>query len=143
MPNSRSDSLDIPAHALPHVQRAEDMNMKHPKTVTTAETDLATWLARLASHLRNDRLSLLARVHLESSPGTREARDLAQLWDSLDCKAALMDAIKERLCTACRLMEITERVTLGTELDGDHGSSRKGGQGHEQEQGGRKVGRRR
>lgn len=87
--------------------------MKQPDSVELGRTDLAGWLTRLACRLRNDGLALVGRASLESAPGRQEYEDLAEIWNSLERAASLLDVIQDRLCAGCQTMEVSESVTFG------------------------------
>jgi hypothetical protein len=117
--------------------------MKQPDSVELGRADIAGWLSRLACRLRNDGLALVGRASLESSPGRQEYEDLAELWNSLERTASLLEAIQGRLCEGCRTLEVSECVAFGAVPEAGTRSPRKGGGSHEQEEGkGRKSGRR-
>ncbi|MCL5883773.1 MAG: hypothetical protein M1377_00195 [Deltaproteobacteria bacterium] len=117
--------------------------MKQLDSVELARADLAGWLSRLACRLRNDGLALVGRASLESSPGKQDYEDLAEIWNSLERTASLLDAIQSRLCAACQRLDVSERVTFGAVPEARVNSPKKGGKRHEQEEGkGRKAGSR-
>lgn len=67
-------------------------------SIETEQTDVATLLAGLASRLRNDGLALAGIACRDAEPGAVEHRDLNGLAGSLERTAALLEAVKERLC---------------------------------------------
>ena len=84
---------------------------KNPVDVT--RTDLTTQLGILASQLRNDGFALLGVAGERCRPGEREHHDLDELKASLDRTADLLEAAGARLCGKCRLIEVSERITIG------------------------------
>ena len=92
--------------------------MKNGERIETARTDLATLLGNLASRLRNDGLSLMGRAFMDSKPGDQDFRDAERLWASLEDTAALLDAVKTRLCRTCCLIEVVDEVAIGKALEG-------------------------
>ena len=117
--------------------------------IKTEQTDLATLLAYLASRLRNDGLSLTGLAWRESHPGTAEHEDLHGLAGSLERTAKILRAIAERLCADCRMLDVSEHVTLGTSPKvGRKWKTHEGGddeqeEGQEQKGNRRRKGRRR
>ena len=118
-------------------------------SIETDQTDVATLLAGLASRLRNDGLALAGIACRDAEPGAVEHRDLTGLAGSLEWTAALVEAVKARLCRECRLRAVVERVTFGKAPEANLEPKTKGERDHEQEeeqerQGGRRrKGRRR
>jgi hypothetical protein len=119
------------------------MRVKQTESVELDQSDLATWLSRLACRLRNDGLALVGRASLVSSPGQQDYEDLGEVWNSLERTASLLEAVKGRLCAGCRTLDVSERVTFGMVPEARARSPKRGGKSHEQEEGkGRKAGRR-
>ncbi|MBI2932399.1 MAG: hypothetical protein HYY16_12175 [Planctomycetes bacterium] len=81
--------------------------------VETARTDLATLLSELVSRLRNDGLALTGLAWRESHPGSADHEDLHGLAGSLERTAKVVEAIRDRLCATCRMVDVAERVTFG------------------------------
>ena len=103
-------------------------------SIETEQTDVATLLAGLASRLRNDGLALAGIACRDAAPGTVEHRDLTGLAGSLERTAALLEAVKERLCQECRLRDVVERVTFGKVPEVEQEPKTKGERDHEQEE---------
>ncbi|MBI2191977.1 MAG: hypothetical protein HYU36_08340 [Planctomycetes bacterium] len=113
-------------------------------SIETEQTDVATLLAGLASRLRNDGVALAGIACRDTEPGAVEHRDLTGLAHSLERTAALLEAVKERLCPECRLRDVVERVTFGNVPEVVQESKTKGERDHEQEEDeGRQGGRQR
>ena len=113
-------------------------------SIEMEQTDVATLLAGLASRLRNDGLALAGIACRDADPGAVEHRDLNGLAGSLERTAALLEAVKERLCEECRLRDVVERVTFGKVPEANQEPKTKGEPDHEQEEDeGRQGGRRR
>ena len=123
--------------------------MSLAKKVEAERTDVATFLRGLASRLRNDALALTGLAWRESHPGNAEHQDLHGLAGSLERTAALLEAVKDRLCQTCQLLDVAEQVTFGAVPEVGQQPRTKGERDHEQEeeqerQGGRqRKGRRR
>jgi hypothetical protein len=119
------------------------------KKVETERTDVATFLGGLASRLRNDALALTGLAWRESHPGAANHEDLHGLAGSLERTAKVLEAVKDRLCPGCRLLDVAEQVTFGAVPEVGQEQKTKGERDHEQEeeqgrQGGRqRKGRRR
>lgn len=82
--------------------------------IVTEQKDVATLLGGLACRLRNDGLALTGIACPDSTPGAVEHGDLHELSGSLDRVANLVEAVKERLCRKCRLLNVAELVPFGT-----------------------------
>lgn len=80
--------------------------------------DLGTLLGSLASRLRNYGLSLMGRAFMDSKPGDQDFKDADRLWASLEDTAAMLDAVKTRLCRTCRLIEVVDEVAIGKASEG-------------------------
>ncbi len=113
------------------------------KKVETERTDVATFLSGLASRLRNDALALSGLAWRESHPGASDHEDLHGLAGSLERAAALLEGVKEHLCQACQLLDVSEQVTFGAVPEVGRKRKKKGAQGHEQEEGQDRKGRKR
>lgn len=100
--------------------------MKQPDSVELGRTDLAGCLSRLACRLRNDGLALLGRASLESTPGRREYEDLAEIWNSLDRAASLLEAIQRRVCKDCQALDVFECIAFGSAPNARTRSVKKG-----------------
>ncbi|MBI2192012.1 MAG: hypothetical protein HYU36_08515 [Planctomycetes bacterium] len=117
--------------------------------IETEQTDLATLLGELASRLRNDALALTGLAWRESRPGTAEHEDLHGLAGSLERTAKVLQAVMDRLCAECRLLDVSEHVTFGKSPKVRPERKTKGERDDEQEEGqerkggGRRKGRRR
>lgn len=109
--------------------------MKQPDSVELDSTDLAMWLSRLACRLRNDGLALVGRASLESSPGKQEYEDLAEIWNSLERAASILDAVQDRLCSGCQLLEVSEQLAFGTVSEARIQSPEQKGKSHKQKKG--------
>lgn len=114
------------------------------KMVETGRTDMSTFIGGVATRLKNDSMALrgLGRQDLDV-----ERRDLDLLADSLEHTASLLDVVKKNLCVKCRMLDVVEHVTFGTELEIVRKSKKKGKKKDEQEksegrEGRRKKGRR-
>jgi hypothetical protein len=114
------------------------------KKVETERTDVATFLGGLASRLRNDALALTGLAWRESHPGAADHEDLHGLAGSLEWTAKVLEAVKDRLCPGCRLLDVAEQVTFGAVPEVGQEPKTKGERDHEQEEEqGRQGGRRR
>jgi len=102
-------------------------------TIETEQTDVASLLAGTASRLRNDGLALVGIACRNSAPGAVEHRDLHELAGSLDRIATLVEAVKERLCQKCRLLDVAEHVTFGAVPKVGQKPKTRGGRVHGQE----------
>ena len=110
--------------------------------IETEQTDVATYLGGLASRLRNDALALTGLAWRESRPGASDHEDLHGLAGSLERTAALLEAVKDRLCRACRLLDVAEKVTFGAVPGVGRKLRKKGARTHgEEERQERKGGR--
>lgn len=76
-------------------------------------TDVATLLGGLASRLRNDALALSGLAWRESHPGAADHEDLHGLAGSRERTAKALEAVKDRLCFGCRLLDVAEHLTFG------------------------------
>ena len=123
--------------------------MSLAKKVEAERTDVATFLGGLASRLRNDALALTGLAWRESHPGNADHEDLHGLAGSLERTAALLEAVKDRLCQTCQLLDVAEQVTFGASPEvGRKPRKKKGARTHGKEEGqerkgGRRKGRRR
>lgn len=113
------------------------------KKVETERTDVATFLGGLASRLRNDALALTGLASRESYPGNQDHEDLHGLADSLERTAAFLEAVKDRLCQECRLLEVEEQVTFGKVPEVGRKPKKKGARTHGKEEGQERKGRKR
>jgi hypothetical protein len=116
--------------------------------IETDRTDVATFLGGLASRLRNDSLALIGLAWRDSHPGASDHEDLHGLAGSLERMAKVIEAVKDRLCQACQLLDVSEQVTFGAVPGVERKRDLKGGRTHGQEEGqerkgGRRKGRRR
>lgn len=111
--------------------------------IETEQTDVATYLGGLASRLRNDALALTGLASRESYPGNRDHEDLHGLAGSLERTAALLEAVKDRLCQECRLLEVAEQVTFGAVPEAGRKPKTKGARTHGKEEGQERKGRKR
>jgi len=111
--------------------------------VETARTDLATMLSELAGRLRNDGLALTGLAWRESHPGSADHEDLHGLAGSLKRTAALLEAVKDRLCQTCQLLDVVEQVTFGTVPEVGRKPKTKGARIHGKEEGQERKGLRR
>ena len=111
--------------------------------VETARTDLATLLSELAGRLRNDGLALTGLAWRESHPGSADHEDLHGLAGSLERTAKVLEAIRDRLCGKCRMLDAVERVTFGKVPEADQEPKTKGERTHGQEEGQERQGGRR
>lgn len=101
-------------------------------TVVLNVGDLSGWLARAASRLRNEGLSLVGRASLESRPGDREFEDAAEHSGSLERIASVLDALRDELCVDCQAIDISEYATLGIPPGARNARpKKKGGTNHE------------
>ncbi len=78
-------------------------------------TDLATLLRCLASDLRNAGMAVRGTSYRRAEPDEQELSDMDRLAGSLERVAVILDASRERLCKACRLIDVSERILLGAE----------------------------
>ncbi len=111
--------------------------------IETEQTDVATYLGGLASRLRNDALALTGLASRESYPGNRDHEDLHGLAGSLERTAALLEAVKDRLCQECRLLDVAEQVTFGAVPEVGRKPKKKGARTHGKEEGQERKGRKR
>jgi len=105
------------------------------KKVETESTDVATFLGGLAIRLRNDGLALTGLAWRHSQPGNADHEDLQGLAGSVEQTAKLLEAVKDRLCTKCRLLDVSEHVTFGAVPEVGKESKAKGEHDDEQEEG--------
>ncbi len=98
--------------------------------IETEQTDVATYLSGLASHRRNDALALTGLASRESHPGNRDHEDFHGLAGSLERTAALLEAVKDRLCQKCRLLDVAEQVTFGKVPEAGRKPKKKGARTH-------------
>jgi hypothetical protein len=113
------------------------------KRVETERTDVATFLSGLASRLRNDALALTGLAWRESHPGNADHEDLHGLAGSLERTAKVLEAVKERLCQTCKLLDVAEQVTFGVVPEVERKPKTKGARNHGEEEGQERKGRRR
>jgi len=99
--------------------------MDNGNKVELARTDLGTLLGTLASRLRNDGLSLMGRAFMDSKPGEQDFRDADRLWASLEDTAALLDAVKTRLCRTCCMIDVVDQVDIGKASEGKKSPARR------------------
>jgi hypothetical protein len=112
--------------------------------IETEQTDVATYLGGLASRLRNDALALTGLASRESYPGNPDHEDLHGLAGSLERTAKLLEAVKDRLCQTCQLLDVAEQVIFGAVPEVGRKLNVKGARTHGEEEGQeRKSGRRR
>lgn len=108
--------------------------MEQPDSVELNRTDLAGWLMRLACRLRNDGLAMVGRASLVSSPGERDYEDLTEMWNSLERAASMLEAIKDRLCSDCQTMGISDSVIFDTVRKVCTSSPREGSRNKDEEE---------
>ena len=109
------------------------------RKVEIGRTDVATYLGGIVGRIRSDAMSLRGLARRDLEPGRK---DLDGLADSLELTASLLGVVKQHLCRSCRLLDVVEHVTFGTELEVVRKSKRKGARDEQKEGKGRK-GRRR
>lgn len=112
--------------------------------IETEQTDVATYLGGLASRLRNDALALTGLAWRESHPGAVDHEDLHGLAGSLERTAKVLEAVKDRLCPGCRLLDVAEHVTFGAVPEARRKPRKtKGARTHGKEEGQERKGRKR
>jgi len=118
------------------------------KRVVMEQTDVATYLADLVSRVRNDALAITGLAWRHSRPGESDFEELHALSGSLERTAKILEAVKDRLCQICKVVDVAEHVTFGTVPEVGQEPKPEGGHDHGQEEGqerkaGRRKGRRR
>ena len=86
-----------------------------------AQTDVATWLGRLADELRGGSLASSGAARQEGhSLRSLQYRTLVGIGGSLDRIADVLDSMAGRLCQSCRIKGVTENLSIEESLPRSH-----------------------